>query len=281
MSLKRKRPTSPGVRHKVVVQRTFLFKGRPEKSLCVGLSSTGGRNNNGRKNSRKNQGRHKRLYRFVDFRYHHEGQSAEVERLEYDPNRTAYIMLVRFEDGHLAYLLAPNGVSVGDKIFSGDDVDIKPGNSLPLSSMPLGTLVHNVELKPGKGGQFARAAGSFARVVSRDQGYVVLLLSSGEQRRVLSVCRATVGVLSNSAHANRKLGKAGAKRHRGIRPRVRAVAMNPHDHPLGGGEGKTSGGRPPCSRSGFPAKGGRTRRKRKSSRLIEVSRHSSKKRRKR
>lgn len=277
MSLKKFKPTSPGQRTLIIEDRRGLWKGRPFKKLTVGLHQKGGRNNLGRKTARSRQGGHKRLYRFVDFRRKNSGVSAEVLRVEYDPNRSAYILLVRYEDGAFSYVLAPQRVSVGDKIMAGEGVDIKPGNALPLSSIPIGTLVHNVELKPGRGGQLARSAGAYARVVSRDQGYVVLALPSGEQRRILSSCMATVGVVSNPDHGNINLGKAGRNRWRGVRPHCRGVAMNPVDHPHGGGEGRTSGGRHPCSPSGLPTKGRKTRsRKKLSSMFIVRSRHALK-----
>jgi len=280
MALKKYKPTSPGQRGLVLVDRSELWSGKPEKSLTEGRSEKGGRNNKGRVTARRRGGGVKRNYRRVDFKRRKFDVSGVVERLEYDPNRTAFIALIKYDDGELAYILAPQRLSVGDKIVAGDKADIKPGNAMPLSNMPVGTIIHNVELKSGKGGQLARSAGTYAQLIGRDQGYALIRLSSGEQRMVRGECMATVGAVSNPDHGNVKLGKAGRNRLLGKRPSVRGVAMNPVDHPHGGGEGRTSGGRHPVSPWGKPTKGKRTRRKNKSSdKLILRSRHARKGRR--
>jgi len=280
MALKKYKPTSPGQRGLVLVDRSELWSGKPEKSLTEGRSEKGGRNNKGRVTARRRGGGVKRNYRRVDFKRRKFDVSGVVERLEYDPNRTAFIALIKYDDGELAYILAPQRLSVGDKIVAGERADIKPGNAMPLSNMPVGTIIHNVELKAGKGGQLARSAGTYAQLIGRDQGYALIRLSSGEQRMVRGECMATVGAVSNPDHGNVKLGKAGRNRLLGKRPSVRGVAMNPVDHPHGGGEGRTSGGRHPVSPWGKPTKGKRTRRKNKSSdKLILRSRHARKGRR--
>ncbi|MCF6198831.1 MAG: 50S ribosomal protein L2 [Hyphomicrobiaceae bacterium] len=279
MALKTFNPTTPGRRGLVLVDRSGLWKGKPVKKLTEGLSSSGGRNNKGRVTARRRGGGHKRSYRMVDFKRLKADMVAKVERIEYDPNRTAFIALIRYEDGELSYILAPQRVSVGDQVVSGEKVDVKPGNAMPLRSIPIGTLLHNVEMKAGKGGQIARAAGSFVQLVGRDAGYAILRLKSGEQRRVRHECMATIGAVSNPDHGNIKLGKAGRNRWAGKRPSVRGVAMNPVDHPHGGGEGRTSGGRHPVTPWGKPTKGKRTRSNRSTDKFIIRSRHLKKKRR--
>ncbi|WP_455478225.1 50S ribosomal protein L2 [Bartonella sp. B10] len=277
MALKYFNPTTPGQRQLVMVDRSCLYKGKSIKKLTEGLSSKGGRNNYGRVTSRFQGGGHKRSYRFVDFKRLRHGISARVERLEYDPNRTAFIALIRYEDGQLSYILAPQRLDVGDFVISGSNVDIKPGNAMPLSNMPVGTIIHNVEMKPGKGGQIARSAGTYAQLIGRDQGMAILRLNSGEQRLVSSGCFATVGAVSNPDHGNISDSKAGRSRWRGKRPHVRGVAMNPVDHPHGGGEGRTSGGRHPVSPWGKPTKGKRTRSNKATDKFIMRTRHQRKK----
>ena len=254
MALKTFNPTSPSRRHLVRVDREELHKGRPEKSLTEGLTKTGGRNNTGRITSRRQGGGHKRLYRVIDFKRNKMDMEATVLRLEYDPNRTAFIALVEYKDGEKAYILAPQRLSEGDKVLSSAKGDVKPGNAMPLRAMPVGTIIHNVELKPGKGGQMARSAGAYAQLVGRSEGYAQIRLKSGEMRMVHQSCMATVGAVSNPDHMNINLGKAGRKRWLGKRPSVRGVAMNPVDHPHGGGEGRTSGGRHPVTPWGKPTK---------------------------
>ncbi len=273
MALKTYNPVTPGRRGLVLVNRAGLWKCKPVKSLTAGLGKKGGRNNVGRITARRRGGGHKRLYRAIDFKRRKFDVPATVERLEYDPNRSAFIALIRYEDGELSYILAPQRVQPGDSVISGGRVDIKPGNAMPLNNMPVGTVVHNVEMKPGKGGQIARSAGTYVQFVGRDQGHAILRLGSGEQRLVRGECMATVGAVSNPDNANIKLGKAGRKRWVGKRPSVRGVAMNPVDHPHGGGEGRTSGGRHPVTPWGKPTKGKRTRRKKPSDRLIIRRRH--------
>ncbi len=276
MALKSYKPVSPGRRHLVLVDRSSLWKGKPVKSLPAGLSGKGGRNNMGRITARRRGGGHKRRYRTIDFKRRKFGVPAKVVRLEYDPNRTAFIALLEYEDGELAYILAPQRLAPGDRVISGRKTDIKPGNAMPLSSVPIGTIVHNVEMKPGKGGQLARAAGTYVQLVGRDAGYALMRLSSGEVRMVSADCMATVGAVSNSDQANIKLGKAGRKRWLGKRPAVRGVAMNPVDHPHGGGEGRTSGGRHPVTPWGKPTKGARTRNNKKTDAMIVRRRHKRK-----
>ena len=268
MALKTFKPVTPGMRGLIQVDKSKIWKGRPEKTLVKGKKSTAGRNNYGRKTSWQRGGGHKKLYRMIDFKRTKRDVSAIVERLEYDPNRTAFINLVKYEDGTLAYILAPEGLNVGDKIISGESVDIKVGNALPLGNIPIGSLVHNIELKPGKGGQMIRSAGSSASIVGKDSGYTLLKLRSGEVRLVLSTCYATIGVLSNADQKNINIGKAGRNRWKGKRPHVRGVAMNPIDHPHGGGEGKTSGGRHPVTPWGKPTKGKQTRNNKRTNRFI-------------
>ncbi len=278
MALKTYNPTTPGQRQLVTVDRSGLWKGKPVKGLTEGLTKSGGRNNHGRATARRRGGGHKRSYRLVDFKRRKFDIPATVERLEYDPNRSAFIALIRYEDGELSYILAPQRLGVGDKVVSGEsDVDVKPGNAMPLRAVPVGTIVHNVELKPGKGGQIARAAGSYVQLVGRDQGYAILRLGSGEQRLVHGNCFATVGAVSNPDHANISLGKAGRSRWLGRRPSVRGVAMNPVDHPHGGGEGRTSGGRHPVTPWGKPTKGKKTRSNKATNKFILRSRHARKK----
>ncbi|WP_108661507.1 50S ribosomal protein L2 [Acuticoccus kandeliae] len=277
MALKTFNPTSPGQRQLVIVKRDGLYKGKPEKSLTEGLTKSGGRNNVGRKTSRHRGGGHKRAYRIVDFKRRKFDVPATVERLEYDPNRSAFIALIKYEDGELAYIIAPQRLSAGDTVISGAKVDVKPGNAMPLSSIPVGTIIHNVEMKPMKGGQIARAAGGYCQLVGRDGGYAVLRLQSGEQRRVPGACMATCGAVSNPDHGNINLSKAGRSRWLGRRPQTRGVAMNPFDHPHGGGEGRTSGGRHPVTPWGQPTKGKRTRSNKSTDKYIVRSRHARKK----
>ena len=273
MALKTYNPTSPSRRSLVLVDRSELHKGRPEKSLVEGLTSKGGRTNNGRITVRFRGGGAKKLYRIVDFKRRKFDVPATVERLEYDPNRSAFIALVRYADGELTYILAPQRLAVGDQIVAGERVDVKPGNAMPLRAMPVGTIIHNVELKPMKGAQMARSAGTYAQLVGRDAGYAQIRLGSGELRMVQDSCLATVGAVSNPDHMNQSLGKAGRVRHMGFRPHVRGVAMNPVDHPHGGGEGKTSGGRHPVTPWGKPTKGRKTRTNQETDKFIIRSRH--------
>ena len=277
MALKYYKPTTPGQRQLVLVDRSELHKGAPVKALTEGLSKTGGRNNLGRITAYHRGGGHKRSYRLVDFKRRKLGVPAVVERLEYDPNRTGFIALIKYQDGELSYILAPQRLSVGDTVVAAAAADVKPGNAMQLSAIPVGTLVHNVELKPGKGGQVARSAGSYAQIVGRDQGYTVVRLNSGEQRKVLGTCFATIGAVSNPDHANVSIGKAGRNRWLGKRPVNRGVAMNPIDHPHGGGEGRTSGGRHPVTPWGKPTKGKKTRTNKSTQQFIVASRHQRKK----
>ncbi len=278
MALKTFNPTSPSRRHLVQVDRSALHKGRPEKSLTEGLSKKGGRNNMGRITMRRQGGGHKRLYRKIDFKRSKMDMDATVLRLEYDPNRTAFIALIEYKDGEKSYILAPQRLAEGDRIISSKKADVKPGNAMPLRVMPVGTIIHNVELKPGKGGQIARSAGTYAQLVGRDSGYAQVRLKSGEMRMIHQDCLATVGAVSNPDHMNINLGKAGRKRWLGKRPQVRGVAMNPVDHPHGGGEGRTSGGRHPVTPWGKPTKGARTRSNKATDKFIIRSRHAKKKR---
>jgi large subunit ribosomal protein L2 len=273
MALKTFNPTTPGRRSLVLVNRADLWKGDPVKSLTEGLTKKGGRNNLGRITARRRGGGHKRLYRVVDFKRRKFDVPATVERLEYDPNRSAFIALVNYEDGEQAYILAPQRLAVGDTVVSGQRADIKPGNAMPLSAIPVGTIVHNVEMKAGKGGQIARAAGTYVQLVGRDSGYALLRLGSGEVRMVRAECMASIGAVSNPDQANAKLGKAGRNRWLGKRPSVRGVAMNPVDHPHGGGEGRTSGGRHPVTPWGKPTKGRKTRHNKKTDGQIVRRRH--------
>ena len=268
MALKNYNPTSPGRRSLVLVDKSGLWKGKPEKSLTEGLSKNGGRNNKGRITARRRGGRHKRKYRIVDFKRTRFDMPAKVERLEYDPNRSAFIALIRYEDGTFSYILAPQRLNPGDQVISGEQADIKPGNAMPMANIPVGTIIHNVEMKVGGGGQIARSAGTYVQLIGKDQGYAQLRLGSGEIRIVRAECMATIGAVSNPDQANIKLGKAGRSRWLGKRPSVRGVAMNPVDHPHGGGEGRSSGGRHPVSPTGVPTKGKRTRNNKKTERLI-------------
>jgi large subunit ribosomal protein L2 len=277
MALKTFNPTSPGRRGLVLVDKSDLHKGRPEKTLVEGLTKSGGRSSNGRVTTRFRGGGAKRLYRVVDFKRRKFDVTATVERIEYDPNRTAFIALIKYADGELAYILAPQRLKVGDDVVAGEKTDVKPGNAMPLRGMPIGTIIHNIELKPLKGGQLARSAGAYAQLVGRDAGYAQIRLTSGELRMVMDGCMATVGAVSNPDHMNETLGKAGRVRHKGRRPHVRGVAMNPVDHPHGGGEGKTSGGRHPVTPWGKPTKGRKTRTNKTTDKYIIRSRHVSKK----
>ena len=276
MALKTYNPSSPAQRQLVQVDRSELWKGKPVKNLTEGLTKSGGRNNSGRITIWQRGGGHKRRYRLVDFKRQKWDVPATVERLEYDPNRTAFIALIRYEDGDLNYILAPQRVSIGDVVVAGEKVDIKPGNALPLRSVPVGSIIHNVELTPGKGGQVARSAGTYVQLVGRDGGYAQIKMGSGELRLVLQDCMATIGAVSNADHGNTNDGKAGRTRWKGKRPHVRGVVMNPVDHPHGGGEGRTSGGRHPVTPWGKPTKGKRTRSNKKTDRLIIRKRHARK-----
>ncbi len=276
MALKTYKPTTPGQRQLVLVDKSGLHKGKPVKALTEGLTSKGGRNNLGRVTTRFRGGGHKRTYRLIDFKRRKFDVAGTVERLEYDPNRTAFIALIKYADGELAYILAPQRLSVGDQVIAGEQADVKPGNAMPLSAMPVGTIIHNVELKPGKGGQIARSAGTYAQLVGRDAGMAILRLNSGEQRLVHGSCMATVGAVSNADHLNESLGKAGRMRWMGFRPHNRGVTMNPVDHPHGGGEGRTSGGRHPVTPWGKPTKGKKTRSNKSTDKFIMRSRHARK-----
>lgn len=277
MALKTYKPVTPGTRQLVLVDREGLWKGKPVKSLTKGKISTGARNNAGRITVRFRGGGHKRALRMVDFKRTRRDAPATVERIEYDPNRTAFIALIKYPDGELSYILAPQRLAAGDTVVAGEDVDVKPGNAMPLGNMPVGTIVHNVEMKIGKGGQLARSAGTYAQIVGRDGDYCILRLKSGEQRLVHGRCFATVGAVSNPDHMNISIGKAGRNRWKGRMPHNRGVAMNPVDHPHGGGEGRTSGGRHPVSPWGFPTKGKKTRKNKRTERFVVSSRHARKK----
>ena len=277
MALKTYNPTSEGRRQLVTTDRSELWKGKPVKTLTEGLSKSGGRNNRGRITSFHRGGGHKRTYRMIDFKRVKFDQVGTIERLEYDPNRTAWIALVKYDDGELAYIVAPQRLGAGDKVISSmNTVDVKPGNAMPLERMPVGTIVHKIELKPRKGGQVARSAGAYAQYVGRDQGWAILRLNSGEQRRVHGTCLATVGAVSNQDHSNTSLGKAGRSRWLGRKPVNRGVTMNPIDHPHGGGEGRTSGGRHPVTPWGKPTKGKKTRSNKATDKFIVRSRHVKK-----
>jgi large subunit ribosomal protein L2 len=278
MALKNYKPVTPSLRQLVLVDRSDLWKGKPVKTLTEGLSKSGGRNNLGRTTIWQRGGGHKRRYRRIDFKRRKFGIEATVERLEYDPNRSGFIALIRYVDDELAYILAPQRLKPGDKVIAGDRVDVKPGNAAPLKNVPIGTIVHNVEMRPGKGGQIARAAGSYAQLVGRDADYAQIRVSSGEIRRVRAECMASIGAVSNPDNQNVNFGKAGRKRWLGRRPSVRGVAMNPVDHPHGGGEGRTSGGRHPVTPWGKPTKGARTRSNKATDKMIVRSRHLAKKR---
>jgi large subunit ribosomal protein L2 len=282
MALKHYNPTSPARRGLILVDKSSLWKGKPVKALTEGKHKTGGRNNKGHVTSRGIAGGHKQKYRILDFKRRNWDVEGTVERLEYDPNRTAFIALINFgeTDGKTdqRYIIAPQRLAVGDKIIAGKKTDVKPGNAMELSSVPVGTIVHNVEMKPGKGGQIARSAGTYVQVVGRDRGMVIVRLNSGEQRYIHGTCMATVGAVSNPDNANTNLAKAGRNRWKGIRPLTRGVAKNPVDHPHGGGEGRTSGGRHPVTPWGKPTKGARTRNNKSTDKMIIRSRHAKKKR---
>ena len=268
MALKQFKPNTPGQRGLVLVDKSNLFKGKPVKKLTEGLNKSGGRNNSGKITMWQRGGGHKRRYRIIDFKRTKLDVTGTVERIEYDPNRSAYIALIKYEDNELRYIIAPQRLGLGDKIISANKADIKPGNCMPLSAVPVGTLVHNVELKPGKGGQIARSAGSYVQIIGKDLSYSILRLTSGEVRLVLSSCLCTIGAVSNQDNQNINLGKAGRNRWLGRRPSVRGVAMNPVDHPHGGGEGRTSGGRDPVTPWGVSTKGKKTRNNKKTDRFI-------------
>ena len=276
MALKQYKPTTPGQRQLVLIDRSQLHKGAPVKSLTEGQSRHGGRNNTGRVTVRWQGGGHKQRYRIIDFKRRKFDIPANVQQLEYDPNRTAFIALVKYKDGELAYILAPQRLAVGDTVISGEKVDVKPGNAMPLSAMPVGTIVHNIEMKSGKGGQIARSAGTYAQFLGRDSGYALLRLNSDEVRRVRLDCMATVGAVSNPDHMNEVIGKAGRNVWKGKRPHVRGTAMNPIDHPHGGGYGRTKGGRHPVTPWGKPTKGAKTRKNKRTTKDIVRSRHAKK-----
>jgi large subunit ribosomal protein L2 len=268
MALKTFKPTTPGQRQLIIVDRRELWKGKPIKALTEGKREKAGRNNHGRITQRRRGGGHKQRLRTVDFKRTKRDMAGEVQRLEYDPNRSGFLALIRYEDGELAYILAPQRLREGDKVISGERVDVKPGNAMPMRNIPVGTIIHNVEMKAGKGGQLARAAGSYAQLVGRDAGYALLRLSSGEVRMVRAECMATIGAVSNPDKQNISIGKAGRNRWLGWRPSVRGVAMNPIDHPHGGGEGRTSGGRHPVTPWGKGTKGTKTRKNKATDRYI-------------
>lgn len=268
MALKKYKPRSPGLRQLVTVDRSGLHKGAPEKSLLEGKKKTGGRNNTGRITCRHVGGGHKQKYRIIDWKRTKFDVEGTVERFEYDPNRTAFIALIEYKDGEKAYIIAPQRLQVGDKVIAAEKADIKPGNAMPLKNMPVGTIIHNIELKAGKGGQMCRSAGTYAQLVGRDQGYAQIKLASGEVRKVRQECIASIGAVSNPDHMNTNMGKAGRKRWMGVRPTVRGVVMNPVDHPHGGGEGRTSGGRHPVSPWGTPTKGYKTRKNKSTDKYI-------------
>jgi large subunit ribosomal protein L2 len=274
MALKSYKPTTPSQRNLVIVDRSALYSGKPVKSLVEGQHSTGGRNNHGRITSRFRGGGHKQAYRTIDFKRTRREEAAVVERIEYDPNRTAFIALVKYKDGELSYILAPQRLAAGDSIIAGESVDIKPGNAMPCGNMPVGTIVHNVELKIGKGGQIARSAGTYAQIVGRDGEYVILRLNSSEQRLVHGRCLATVGAVSNPDQMNITIGKAGRQRWKGRMPHNRGITMNPVDHPHGG---RTKGGGHPVTPWGFPTKGKKTRKNKSTTKFIMISRHARKK----
>jgi large subunit ribosomal protein L2 len=276
MALKHFNPVTPSLRGTILVDRSDLYKGKPVKGLTEGKSSTGGRNNHGRVTSRFRGGGHKQSYRVVDFKRRKFDVPATVERLEYDPNRTAFIALVKYQDGELSYIIAPQRLRVGDVVVASARADIKPGNAMPLGAIPVGTIVHNVEMKPGAGGKVARAAGQYAQLVGKDAGYAQIKLMSGELRLVRGECIATIGAVSNPDNANIEIGKAGRKRWLGRRPHNRGVTMNPVDHPHGGGEGRTSGGGHPVTPWGKPTKGYKTRVNKRTDRLIIRGRNKGK-----
>ncbi|NOQ45491.1 MAG: 50S ribosomal protein L2 [Desulfobulbaceae bacterium] len=272
MAIKTHKPTSPGKRHHVSVHQPELSDKAPEKNLLRPLKKTGGRNTYGRITVRHRGGGHKRKYRLIDWKRNKTGVQAKVQAIEYDPNRSAHLALIMYSDGEKNYILAPGGISVGDMVMAGIDVDIKPGNCLPMSNIPLGTIIHNVEMKIGKGAQMVRSAGAAAQLMAKDGNHVLVKLPSGEVRKFNKGCRACIGQVGNSEHGSQKLGKAGRTRWKGRRPSVRGVAMNPVDHPMGGGEGKSSGGRHPCTPWGVPTKGFKTRKRKASDRDIVTKR---------
>jgi large subunit ribosomal protein L2 len=274
MALKTYKPTTPAQRQLVLVDRSGLYKGKPLKALTEGKSSTGGRNNLGRITTRFRGGGHKKAYRTIDFKRAKHDQAGQVERIEYDPNRTGFIALIKYRDGDRAYILAPQRLSVGDSIVAGEHVDVKPGNAMPVGNIPIGTIVHNIEIKIGKGGQLARSAGTYAQIVGRDAEYVILRLNSSEQRLVHGRCMATIGAVSNPDHMNISIGKAGRKRWMGRMPHNRGITMNPVDHPHGG---RTKGGGHPTTPWGFPTKGKKTRKNKSTTKFIISSRHARKK----
>src|SRR6202795_3251001 len=274
MALKQYNPVTPGQRQLVLVDRSALYSGKPVKALTEGKNSTGGRNNNGHITSRYRGGGHKQAYRKIDFKRRKFDVAAKVERIEYDPNRTAFIALVKYDDGDLAYILAPQRLSAGDAVVAGEYVDVKPGNAMPVANIPVGTIVHNVEIKIGKGGQIARSAGTYVQIVGRDQDYVILRLSTTEQRIVHGRCMATVGAVSNPDNMNTTIGKAGRQRWKGRMPHNRGITMNPVDHPHGG---RTKGGKHPVTPWGFPTKGKKTRKNKSTGKFIISSRHARKK----
>ena len=274
MALKTFRPITPSQRALVLVDKGSLWKGKPVKALTEGITKTGGRNNHGRITMRHIGGGHKRSYRTIDFQRRKFGEPGTVERLEYDPNRTAFIALIKYADGEQAYILAPQRLGIGDTVVSGEKADVKPGNAMKLANMPIGTIVHNVELKPGRGGQIARSAGAFVQLAGRDAGYAILKLNSGEMRMVRSECMATVGAVSNPDNGNQNFGKAGRTRWKGTRPTVRGIAMNPVDHPNGG---RTNGGKHWATPWGISTKGKKTRHNRATDKYIQRSRHAKKK----
>jgi len=275
MALRAYKPTTPSQRQLVLIDRSELWKGKPEKSLVKGFSKTGGRNTHGHITTRHIGGGHKKLWRTIDFKRIKSDVHAIVERIECDPNRTAFIALLKYTDGVMSYILAPQRLKAGDKVEAGENADIKPGNALPLRNIPVGTVIHNIEMKPGNGGQLARAAGSYAQLTGKDSGYALIRLRSGEVRVIRADCMATIGAVSNPDHQNQSIGKAGRKRWMGIKPTVRGVAMNPVDHPHGGGEGKTSGGRHPVTPWGKKTKGKKTRNNKLTEKFI--IRHRGKK----
>jgi large subunit ribosomal protein L2 len=274
MALRTYKPTTPGQRQLVLVDRSGLYKGKPVKALTEGKHSTGGRNNLGRITTRFRGGGHKKAYRIVDFKRSKHDQPARVERIEYDPNRTGFIALIKYPDGELAYILAPQRLAEGDTIVAGEHVDVKPGNAMPAGNIPIGTIVHNIEIKIGKGGQLARSAGTYAQIVGRDGEYVILRLNSSEQRLVHGRCMATIGAVSNPDHMNISIGKAGRNRWKGLMPHNRGITMNPVDHPHGG---RTKGGGHPVTPWGFPTKGKKTRKNKSTGKFIISSRHARKK----
>ncbi|MAN63375.1 MAG: 50S ribosomal protein L2 [Parvibaculum sp.] len=277
MALKQYKPSSPGQRGLVLVDKSALWSGKPVKKLTEGLTKSGGRNNHGRITARRRGGGHKRTYRIIDFKRTKRDMPAVVERLEYDPNRTAFIALIKYEDGEQAYIIAPQRLAEGDTVISAERADVKPGNAMPMKNIPVGTIIHNVELKPGKGAQIARSAGTYVQLVGRDGGFAIVRLSSGEQRLIRGECMASIGAVSNPDQSNITLAKAGRNRWLGKRPSVRGVAMNPVDHPHGGGEGRTSGGRHPVTPWGKPTKGKRTRKNKSTDKYIVRSRHQRRK----